>query len=78
MHLRKTICLLSLVIWAGGVRSHAEQAADPFDFFAPSPVVRNGDRASLVAGGTIARVIPGSNHAIAVFSATAFGPMAIG
>ena len=71
VHVRKTICLLILVIWAGGLRFNAEEAADLFDFFAPSPVGRNGDRASLVLGGTIARVVPGSNHTIAVFSATA-------
>lgn len=51
--------------------SGPELRRDPFAFFAPSAATRSGDRELLLDGGTIARVVSGSGHAVAVFSATA-------
>src|SRR5579863_8879499 len=48
----------------------AQEGTDPFAFFSPSVVTSRADRQQLDKGGTLARVVPGQRHAIAIFSAT--------
>jgi hypothetical protein len=48
----------------------AREGPDPFAFFRPSVIMTDADRQRLDNGGTVARVVPGGRHAIAVFSAT--------
>jgi hypothetical protein len=48
----------------------AHEGADPFAFFRPLVVTSDEDRQFLDSGGTVARVVAGEQHAIAVFSAT--------
>jgi hypothetical protein len=48
----------------------AHEGPDPFAFFRPSVIMTDEDRQHLDNGGTVARVVPGGRHAIAVFSAT--------
>ena len=48
----------------------AREGADPFAFFRPSVIMTDEDRQRLDSGGTVARVVPGGRHAVAVFSAT--------
>jgi hypothetical protein len=45
------------------------QAADPFTFFRPSVVISVDDRRRLDEGGSVARVLPGQDHEVAVFAA---------
>jgi len=63
--------LVVAALGMGGAPRAADRSPDPFDFFAPPLLLQDGDREKLAHGGTIVRVVPGSAHAIAVFSATA-------
>jgi hypothetical protein len=61
------ICSVACVNF-GEVLAH--EGPDPFAFFRPSVIMTDEDRRHLDNGGTVARVVPGGRHAIAVFSAT--------
>jgi hypothetical protein len=61
------VILVSSVAPAG---RDVRAAADPFAFFSPSVVTSADEQRRLEGGGTLARVVPGQKHAIAVFSAT--------
>ncbi|MBZ5556182.1 MAG: hypothetical protein LAO77_02790 [Acidobacteriia bacterium] len=63
------ILLLFLVTLSSGDVS-AQESTDLFAFFGPSVTATQEDRQHLDTGGTVARVIPGTTHAITIFSAT--------
>jgi hypothetical protein len=63
------VVILLLVVLTSGEAS-AQEGSDPFAFFGPSVIASLQDREQLDNGGTVARVIPGTKHGIAVFSAT--------
>lgn len=67
------LCALLLVFASAGWSAIAAESAhdnDPFAFFRPSVLTSDADRQRLGMGGTVARVVAGRQHAIAVFTAT--------
>jgi hypothetical protein len=68
--MRRLLLLIFSVACVNFSEVLAREGSDPFAFFRPSVIVTDEDRQHLDIGGTVARVVPGGRHAIAVFSAT--------
>jgi hypothetical protein len=68
--MRRLPALILSVVCLNSSEPLAQEGTDPFAFFSPSVVTSRADRQQLDKGGTLARVVPGQRHAIAIFSAT--------
>ena len=65
------LVLIVVIVCVASSNLSAQAHPDPFAFFRPSVITSDNDRERLDSGETVARVVPGQRHAIAVFSATA-------
>lgn len=69
--LHRWLVFIFLAVCVGSSELLAQDHADPFIFFRPSEITSDDDRQRLDSGETVARVVAGQRHAMAVFSATA-------